>query len=31
MGIDATIPPDISRGIYQRATIYRKDVVSVPD
>jgi 2,5-furandicarboxylate decarboxylase 1 len=31
MGIDATIPPDISRGVYQRATIYRRDVVSVPD
>ena len=31
MGIDATIPPDISRGVFQRATIYRRDVVSVPD
>jgi 2,5-furandicarboxylate decarboxylase 1 len=31
MGIDATIPPDIPRSVYQKASIYRKDVVSVPE
>jgi len=31
MGIDATIPPDIDRSVYQRALIFRKDEVQVPD
>jgi len=31
MGIDATIPPDIDRNAYQRAMIFRKDEVQVPE
>ena len=31
MGIDATIPPDIDQRAYERARIFRRDDVTVPD
>ncbi len=31
MGIDATIPPDIGRGAYEKARVFRLDEVEIPE